>query len=161
MEESGAEMHQERHQEKEMEFIGEYNHTVDAKGRVIVPSRFRDKLGDEFIVTKGLDDCLYVYENSEWEKFAEKLSNLSIANRDSRKITRFFLSGATTCEVDKQGRILLPAVLREFAALDKDVVLVGVGARIEIWSSQRWSEAAEYDDMDDIAEHMSELGLMI
>ena len=142
-------------------YMGEYNHTIDAKGRLIIPSKFRDVLGDEFVVTKGLDGCLFVYDNTEWSAFEEKLKALPLMNKESRKFVRFFLAGAASVEVDKQGRILLPAVLREFAALDKDVVLVGVGARIEIWSSQRWSEAAEYDDMDDIAEHMSELGLMI
>ena len=142
-------------------YMGEYNHTIDAKGRLIIPSKFRDVLGDEFVVTKGLDGCLFVYDNAEWSAFETKLKALPLMNKESRKFVRFFLAGAASVEVDKQGRILLPAVLREFAALDKDVVLVGVGARIEIWSSQRWSEAAEYDDMDDIAEHMSELGLMI
>lgn len=159
MEESGATWRQERQQEKEMGFIGEYNHTVDAKGRVIVPSKFRDKLGDEFVVTKGLDDCLYVYENSEWEQFAEKLSNLSIANPGSRKLTRFFLAGATTCEVDKQGRILLPAVLREFAGIGKDAVLIGNGKHIEIWDKEKWADYSNYDDVDEIAAKLEGLGI--
>ncbi len=158
MEESGAAWRQER-QQKEMGFIGEYNHTVDAKGRVIVPSKFRDKLGDEFVVTKGLDDCLYVYENSEWEQFAEKLSNLSIANPGSRKLTRFFLAGATTCEVDKQGRILLPAVLREFAGIGKDAVLIGNGKHIEIWDKEKWADYSNYDDVDEIAAKLEGLGI--
>ncbi len=142
-------------------YMGEYNHTIDAKGRLIIPSKFRDVLGDEFVVTKGLDGCLFVYDNAEWSAFEEKLKALPLMDKEARRFVRFFLAGAANVEVDKQGRILLPSVLRDFAALDKDVVLVGVGARIEIWSSQRWSEAAEYDDMDDIAEHMSKLGLMI
>ena len=115
-------------------FMGEYNHTVDAKGRLIVPSKFREQLGDEFVVTKGLDGCLFVYENTEWKALEEKLNALPLTNANARKFSRFFLAGATTCEVDKQGRILLPAVLREFARIDKDAVLVGVGRRIEIWS---------------------------
>lgn len=142
-------------------FMGEYNHTIDAKGRLIVPSKFREALGDEFVVTKGLDGCLFVYDNMEWSAFEEKLKALPLMNKESRKFVRFFLAGATNAEVDKQGRILIPAILREFAELDKDVVLVGVGSRIEIWSKAKWEEASEYDDMEEIAEHMSDLGLMI
>ncbi|MCI9148224.1 MAG: division/cell wall cluster transcriptional repressor MraZ [Hungatella sp.] len=140
-------------------FMGEYNHTVDAKGRLIVPSKFREQLGDEFVVTKGLDGCLFVYENTEWKILEEKLKNLPLTNANARKITRFFLAGATLCEVDKQGRILLPAVLREFAKIEKDAVMVGVGNRIEIWSKESWASANVYDDMDDIAESMEGLGI--
>ena len=132
-------------------FMGEYNHTVDAKGRLIVPSKFREQLGDEFVVTKGLDGCLFVYENTEWKILEEKLKSLPLTNANARKITRFFLAGATLCEVDKQGRILLPAVLREFAKIEKDAVMVGVGNRIEIWSKESWTSANVYDDMDEIA----------
>lgn len=142
-------------------FMGEYNHTIDTKGRLIVPSKFREALGDEFVVTKGLDGCLFVYDNQEWSAFEEKLKALPLMNKESRKFVRFFLAGAANVEVDKQGRILIPSVLREFAQLDKDVVLVGVGSRIEIWSKTKWEDASEYDDMEEIAEHMSELGLMI
>ena len=133
-------------------FMGEYNHTVDAKGRLIVPSKFREQLGDEFVVTKGLDGCLFVYENTEWKALEEKLHALPLTNANARKFSRFFLAGATTCEVDKQGRILLPAVLREFAKIDKDAVLVGVGSRIEIWSRDNWNQSNTYDDMEEIAE---------
>lgn len=142
-------------------FMGEYNHTIDAKGRLIIPSKFREVLGDDFVVTKGLDGCLFVYDNTEWSAFEEKLKALPLTSKESRKFVRFFLAGATGVEVDKQGRILIPSVLREFAALDKDVVLAGVGGRIEIWSKDRWEDASEYDDMDGIAEHMSELGLTL
>lgn len=142
-------------------FMGEYNHTIDTKGRLIVPSKFREVLGDEFVVTKGLDGCLFVYDNKEWSAFEEKLKALPLMNKESRKFVRFFLAGAANAEVDRQGRILIPTVLREFAGLDKDVVLVGVGSRIEIWSKTKWEAASEYDDMEEIAEHMSELGLMI
>ena len=141
--------------------MGEYNHTIDTKGRLIVPSKFREALGDEFVVTKGLDGCLFVYDNKEWSAFEEKLTALPLMNKESRKFVRFFLAGAANVEVDKQGRILIPSVLREFAELDKDVVLVGVASRIEIWSKKKWEEASEYDDMEEIAEHMSDLGLMI
>ena len=140
-------------------FMGEYNHTVDAKGRLIVPSKFREQLGDEFVVTKGLDGCLFVYENTEWKALEEKLHALPLTNANARKFSRFFLAGATTCEVDKQGRILLPAVLREFAKIDKDAVLVGVGRRIEIWSRDNWNQSNTYDDMEEIAENMEGLGI--
>ena len=140
-------------------FMGEYNHTVDAKGRLIVPSKFREQLGDEFVVTKGLDGCLFVYENTEWKALEEKLHALPLTNANARKFSRFFLAGATTCEVDKQGRILLPAVLREFAKIEKDAVMVGVGNRIEIWSKEFWMSANVYDDMDEIAESMEGLGI--
>ena len=129
-------------------FMGEYNHTIDAKGRVIVPSKFRETLGDEFVVTKGLDGCLFVYDNNEWAAFEEKLKSLPITNKDARQFVRFFLAGAASVEVDKQGRILLPGSLREFAELIKDVVLIGVGSRIEIWSKERWEGTAAFEDMD-------------
>ncbi len=142
-------------------FMGEYNHTIDAKGRLIIPSKFREALGDEFVVTKGLDGCLFVYDNKEWSAFEEKLKSLPLTNKDARRFVRFFLAGATLAEVDKQGRILVPGTLREFAGLEKEVVLVGVGSRVEIWSKDRWEDAASYDDVEEIAEHMAELGLGI
>lgn len=142
-------------------FMGEYNHTIDAKGRLIIPSKFREILGDAFVVTKGLDGCLFVYDNEEWKRFEEKLRSLPITNKEARQFVRFFLAGATEAEVDKQGRILIPNVLREFAELTKDVVLVGVGSRIEIWSRERFEDTAAFEDMDEIAEHMAELGLGI
>ena len=144
-------------------FMGEYNHTIDAKGRLIVPAKFREALGDEFVVTKGLDGCLFVYSNSEWNAFEEKLRTLPLTNKNARQFTRFFLAGAAACEVDKQGRILLPQVLRESAKLEKDVVLVGVASRIEIWSKEVWEESVNtYDtDMDEVAENMENLGFSI
>ena len=140
-------------------FIGEYNHTIDAKGRLIVPAKFREQLGDEFVVTKGLDGCLFAYADSEWKSLEEKLYALPLTNANARKFTRFFLAGACACEFDKQGRILLPAVLREFAQLEKDVVLVGVGSRFEIWNKTLWNETNVYDNMDEIAENMEGLGI--
>ncbi|NLL93447.1 MAG: division/cell wall cluster transcriptional repressor MraZ [Clostridiales bacterium] len=142
-------------------FMSEYNHSIDAKGRVIVPVKFREALGDEFVVTQGLDGCLFVFPNEEWGNFEEKLKSLPMSNKDARKFVRFFLAGAATVEVDKQGRILLPSVLREFAALEKDVVLVGVGSRVEIWDKARWDESTSFEDMDEIAENMSDLGITI
>ncbi|MGN0375608.1 MAG: division/cell wall cluster transcriptional repressor MraZ [Butyrivibrio sp.] len=144
-------------------FMSQYNHTIDAKGRVIIPAKFREKLGDSFVVTKGLDGCLYGYAQEEWRSFEEKLGTLPITNKDSRQFTRFFLAGAAECELDKQGRILIPSVLREFAGLEKDVVLVGVASKIEIWSKERWDEAnGQYEDnMDDIARNLESLGFSI
>ena len=142
-------------------FMGEYNHTIDAKGRMIVPSKFREQLGNEFVVTKGLDGCLFVYPNEEWHNIEEKFRTVPLTTKDARKFSRFFFAGAATCELDKQGRILIPPVLREFADLQKDVVSVGVLNRIEIWSKDKWLECNSYDDMDEIAEHMADLGLSI
>ena len=142
-------------------FMSQYNHTVDTKGRLIIPSKFREILGDEFVVTKGMDGCLFVYANDDWKVFEQKLTSLPITNKDARKFARFFLAGAAPVEVDKQGRILLPAHLREFAELDKDVVLVGVGSRIEIWNKDKWEENNMDDDMDAIGASMESLGLTI
>ena len=142
-------------------FMGEYNHNIDTKGRLIIPAKFRELLGEEFIVTKGLDGCLFVFPKNEWEIIEKKLSALPLNNKSARKFTRFLVAGATLCEVDKQGRILIPGVLREFAELEKDVVLTGNLNRVEIWSKLRWTEANSYDDMDDVAEQMAEFGLCI
>lgn len=140
-------------------FMGEYNHTIDAKGRLIIPAKFREELGETFVITKGLDGCLCAYTSEEWTNFEEKLRLLPFTNKNARKMTRFFMAGANTCEIDKQGRILIPSVLREFAALEKDVVLVGVASRVEIWSKDKWLQDCTYDDVEDIAESMEELGI--
>ena len=142
-------------------FMSEYNHTLDTKGRLIIPAKFREVLGEEFVISKGMDGCLFVYANDDWNAFEQKLTSLPLINKEARQFARFFLAGAATVEVDKQGRILLPAALREFAGLEKDVVLVGVGSRVEIWSKERYLENNDFDDMDEIAEHMAELGIGI
>ena len=142
-------------------FMSEYNHTIDAKGRLIIPSKFREALGEEFVVSKGMDGCLFVYANEDWNAFEQKLTSLPLINKQARQFARFFLAGAAQVELDKQGRILLPASLREFAGLDKDVVLVGVGSRIEIWSKEKWEAMESDDNMDDIASAMEGLGLTI
>ena len=142
-------------------FMSEYNHSIDAKGRMIVPAKFREALGNDFVVTQGLDGCLFVFPNSEWQVFEEKLRGLPVSNKDARKFTRFFLAGAATVELDSQGRILLPAVLRKFAGLEKEAVVVGVGSRVEIWDKARWEDSTSFDDMDEIAEHMADLGISI
>ncbi len=138
--------------------MGEYNHTIDTKGRIIIPSKFRESLGDEFVVTQGLDGCLFVYPNDEWQSFITELKKLP-GNKEARQLQRYFLAGAASLEVDKQGRILIPANLRERAALEKDIVFVGVLSKIEIWSKERWESNNDYSDMDQIAERMAELGL--
>ncbi len=142
-------------------FMGQYNHTIDAKGRLIIPSKFRDLLGEEFVVTKGMDGCLFVYANEDWAAFEQKLTSLPLINKEARKFARFFLAGASQVEVDKQGRILIASNLRTFAELDKEVVLVGVGSRIEIWSQEKWESMDFDDDMDDISAAMESLGLTI
>ena len=144
-------------------FMGEYSHTIDTKGRLIIPFRFREELGETFVVTKGLDGCLFVFSDEEWKAFEIKLKSLPLTNKNARQFARFFVAGATPCELDKQGRILLPATLREFAGLEKDVVLTGMLNRIEIWSKDKWNENNSLDDvaMDEIAEQMTDLGLGI
>ena len=137
-------------------FMGEYNHVIDAKGRLIIPARFRELLGEEFIMTRGLDGCLSVYPMDEWETFEKKLRALPLTNKNARTFTRFFVAGATNCELDRQGRVLVPQPLREFAGLEKEVVLTGNLNRIEIWSKEKWSENCNYDDMDSIAERSEE-----
>ena len=142
-------------------FMGEYNHSIDAKGRLIIPSKFREQLGNEFVVTKDLDGCLYVYSNEEWARIEESLREKPLTSKDARKFLRFSSAGAASCEVDKQGRILLPANLREYAGIDKEVVSVGVFSRVEIWSKERYNDNSDFEDMDEIAEHMAELGIGI
>lgn len=138
-------------------FMGEYQHIIDLKGRIIIPSKFRDGLGETFVVTLGLDGCLFIYPMEEWNKFVSELEKLP-RNKEGRKLQRYFTAGACDCEVDKQGRILLPAKHREHAGLNKDVVLAGVLNKVEIWSKERW-DSNSYEDMDEIAEHMAEYGL--
>ena len=142
-------------------FMGEYNHIIDAKGRLIIPARFRELLGEEFILTKGLDGCLSIYPMDAWEAFETKLRALPLTNKNARTFTRFFVAGATNCELDRQGRILVPQTLRGFAGLEKEVVLTGNLDRIEIWSKEKWSENCNYDDMDSIAESMQDMGIII
>ena len=144
-------------------FMGEYSHTIDTKGRLIIPSKFREELGETFVVTKGLDGCLFVFSDEEWKAFEIKLKSLPLTKKNARQFARFFVAGATPCELDKQGRILLPATLREFAGLEKDVVLTGMLNRIEIWSKEKWNENNSLDDvaMDEIAEQMTDLGFGI
>jgi len=141
--------------------MGEYLHTIDGKGRLIVPAKFREALGDKFIATKGLDHCLFVYPVAEWSELEQKLRTLPFTQPDVRAFVRFFFSGATECEVDKQGRILLPANLREYANLEKDVILVGVSSRVEIWSQELWADYSRQaeDAYASAAESLVNLGI--
>lgn len=120
--------------------MGEYRHTIDEKGRIIIPAKFRDGLGDSFIITRGLDHCLFAYPQSEWKQLEQKLKALPFTKADARKFTRFFFSGAAELELDKQGRVLIPAQLREFARLKKECVIIGVSTRVEIWCKEHWEE---------------------
>lgn len=142
-------------------FYGEYQHSVDAKGRVIVPSKFRDGLGEKFILTKGLDNCLFAYSSEEWSNLEAKLRSLPFTDKDVRAFVRFFFAGATECEVDKQGRILVPQNLREYAELDKDVYIIGVSTRVEVWDKSKWENYSGDENMsaDNIAEKMAMLGI--
>ncbi len=140
--------------------IGEYSHTIDTKGRVIVPVKFRTELGDRFILTKGFDGCLYGYSLEEWSGIEEKVKTLPlITGKDARNFTRFFFSSAIECELDSQGRILVSQGLRTYANLEKDLVIIGVSSRIEIWSKSKWDEYNALQDSDDIAEKMTLLGI--
>lgn len=142
-------------------FMGEYQHTIDSKGRVSIPARFREELGELFVITKGLDNSLFVYPLEEWRRLEQKLKSLPFTRADARAFARFFFSGAVECELDKQGRVLLPQVLREHARINKDVVIIGVSTRIEIWAKEVWEEyslqaAANYET---IAETLVDLDL--
>lgn len=141
-------------------FIGEYQHAIDPKNRIIVPSKFREGLGSTFIMTKGLDGCLYGYTMEEWNKLEEKLKQLPLTNKDARAFSRFFFSGATEIEIDKQGRALIPQNLIDYAIIIKEIVTIGVSNRIEIWSKEKWESYNDLNiDFDEIAEKMSELGI--
>lgn len=141
-------------------FIGEHVHAVDSKNRIIIPSKFRDELGNKFIITKGLDGCIYVYTLEEWKLLEEKLVKLPLTSKNARTFTRFFFSGANEIELDKQGRALMPQSVLEYAGIDKEVVSIGVSNRIEIWSKEKWQEYNDSNiDFDEIAEQMSDLGI--
>ena len=142
-------------------FIGEYQHTLDAKGRMFVPAKFRDDLGDVFIVTLGLDNCLFVFPVLEFDRLKAKLDAISITNKDARRFARFFFARACECEMDKQGRIMLPANLREYADLTKDVTVVGVSNRVELWNTAAWEDTHSFDNFspDELSEKMELLGL--
>lgn len=141
--------------------LGEYSHNLDEKGRVSVPAKFRDDLGASFIVTKGLDNCLFIYSKNEWNTFETKLKDLPLTNPNARNFIRFFFSGATECELDKQGRINIPQNLRDYASLNKELLIIGVSTRVEIWDKEKWNTymSSENMDVNEIAIQMSNLGI--
>ncbi|NRR74987.1 division/cell wall cluster transcriptional repressor MraZ [Tetragenococcus halophilus] len=141
--------------------MGEFEHSIDTKGRLIVPSKLREQLGEKFVVTRGLDGCLFGYPQTEWEKLEEKLDQMPLAKKDARSFVRFFYSAATECEIDKQSRINIPNTLRKHASLEKNCVIIGVSTRIEIWDKKRWDDFSEEteENFDDIAETMIDFGL--
>lgn len=144
-------------------FTGEYFHTFDSKGRVIIPAKFRDELGENFFLGKGFDNCLVIYPSLEWESFLDELKKLSVLSNEQRKFTRKLLSGFIECSMDKQGRILLPPNLREYSRLKDEAVVIGVLNRIEIWNREDWNKYSDDENLDfeDMAEKMTELGLNI
>ncbi|MEF2245576.1 MULTISPECIES: division/cell wall cluster transcriptional repressor MraZ [unclassified Paenibacillus] len=137
-------------------FMGEYQHSIDDKGRLIIPSKFREALGSSFVTTRGLDNCLFVYPMSEWQVMEQKLKSLPLMKSDARAFTRFFFSGATECELDKQGRVNIPSHLRDYAKLDKDCMVLGVSGRVEIWSKETWDSYYKQSEeaFNDIAEKL-------
>lgn len=141
-------------------FEGQYNHTIDTKGRLSIPPKFRDELGSTFHVTRGMDGCLFAYDDKNWEVFEKSLMSLPKLNEANlRNLRRIFIAGAASVEVDKQGRILIPAALRECAGLDKDVVVAGVGDCVEIWSKERWDALDLNPESEELAETMARLGI--
>ena len=141
--------------------IGEFEHSLDAKGRLIMPAKLRTDMGEKFIITKGLDGCLFVFSQNEWSNFESKLKELPLTNKNARDFVRFFLSGATECEIDKQGRFLLVNTLREYAEITKEVIIIGVGTRLEIWNKDKWKKYNSNENIsaDTIAENMTMLGI--
>ena len=139
--------------------IGEYEHSLDTKGRLIMPAKLREDIGEKFILTKGLDGCLFAFSLEEWKNFETKLRALPISNKDARAFSRFFFAGAIDCEIDKQGRFLISGNLREFAQLEKEIVIVGMDSRIEIWSKDKWQNTDKDISADEIAAKMEMLGI--
>ena len=139
--------------------IGEYEHTIDVKGRLSLPAKLRRDMGEVFIVTKGLDGCLFAFSQEEWKNFESKLKSLPLSDKNARNFVRFFLAGATECELDKQGRFLIPNNLTQAATLDKEAIIIGVGTRLEIWDKQKWVSKDEEISADEIAENMTMLGI--
>ena len=142
--------------------IGEYKHTLDPKKRLSVPSKWRKDLGKKLIITRGLDNCLFVYPQKEWQKITEKVGQLPLGQADTRSFNRFFLSGAVEVEVDSVGRILVPDFLKDFAHLDSKVVLAGIHDRVEIWDEKQWTEYKTQieSQADALAEKLGQIGVL-
>ena len=139
--------------------MGEFEHTLDTKGRISMPAKLRKDMGETFILTKGLDGCLFAFSSEEWLNFESKLKSLPLSDKNARNFVRFFLAGATECEIDKQGRFLIPSNLRQAAKLEKEAVIIGVGTRLEIWDKTTWKSKDEEISADEIAENMTMLGI--
>lgn len=142
-------------------FIGEYSHNLDEKGRVAVPKKFRLDLKQGAVVTRGLDSCLFLYTKKEWQKLAEKLASLPFAQANTRAFARLMLAGAMDVNIDKQGRIILPDYLRQYAGLKKEITVAGLYSRLELWDATKWNEYKKKTEVESnkIAEQMSELGV--
>lgn len=141
--------------------LGEYAHTVDDKGRFIMPVKLRDALHDGFVITKGLDGCLYMYSMEQWKILDAKLAALPMSNKNARDFVRFFVSGATDSDYDKQGRVLLPQNLRDYAKLDKDIIIAGAGTHAEIWNAEAWKskQGTLVENIENLAEQMTDFGI--
>ena len=142
-------------------YIGEYNHSVDAKGRVSLPARFRDELSENFYITKGLESCLFIYDETEWRRMDEKMRRLSMTAKSARGFLRMFYGSAQELSFDKQGRIIIPPPLRAYAEIEKEVVIIGVSSRIEVWSKENWAKYIEKTSAsyEDIAEQLDSLDI--
>ena len=142
-------------------FMGEYQHTIDDKGRLIIPSKFRETLGQTFVLTRGLDQCVFGYPMDEWKQLEQKLKALPFTKKDARAFSRFFFSGAAECQLDKQGRVNISQPLRDYAQLDKDCVVIGVSSRIEIWNKSKWEAYYETSEtsFDEISESLLDFDL--
>lgn len=142
-------------------FMGEYQHNIDAKGRMIVPAKFREGLGECFVLTRGLDKCLFAYPMEEWKILEEKLKKLPLTKKDARSFTRFFFSGAVECEVDKQGRINIPQTLRNYSKIEKECVVIGVSGRVEVWAKEIWEDyfTESEESFAEIAENLMDFDI--
>ncbi len=142
-------------------FVGEYQHSLDPKGRVILPAKFRDALSDGLVMTRGFENCIFIFSQTEWPKVEDKFRSLAMLKKQARMLTRFFFSGSSQEVPDKQGRVMVPKNLREHAELGKDIVIIGVTNRLEIWSKSNWEtySSAAKDSYEDIAEELADIDL--
>lgn len=142
-------------------FKGEFSHTIDPKGRIIIPTQLRSQVESGFVVTKGLDGCLWLVESEVWKKIEEEVMSMSFASQNARRLSRFLIAGAVDGDIDKQGRVFIPSNLREYAGLEKNVILSGVGSRLEIWDKTRYEQITDIEDMSAIAEQLVDFGVKL
>ena len=142
-------------------FMGEFQHNIDTKGRMIVPAKFREGLGESFVLTRGLDQCLFAYPMDEWKLLEEKLKKLPLTKKDARTFTRFFFSGAVECEVDKQGRINIPQPLRKYSKIEKECIVIGVSNRVEVWAKDTWDDyvSDSEESFEELAENLMDFDI--